>query len=406
MNICFFALEHHALGAAGGIASYLEALTVGMEGLGHEIHVIVKGTRQRDLKLERGGFLHEFKGSNLHWYISKLPLLGKVLSLTVRELEWSWGFYRKFRYLQKRYRFDLIESSETGNLFVSLFEKSIPLVIRLHGSTYSFEKSTRGAASFGPKLDRILQRISFRKASGISAPSEFQKRMFDSELSNFSNVAVIPNPVMEHLSPSAGQINQDGSNGHKMVFYAGRIADVKGVWPLLEAFVEVAEKRSDALLLMAGSPHVSISRDDIDSFIKSHNLSDKVRFLGHVPREKIPEYYKACTLCVVPSYYETFCITAAEALLHGKPVVASSGTSLEEIVEDGKTGFLVPSGNAGALAEAIMKVLSDEELAERMGYAGRENALARFSAAKIVLETVSFYLTLVSGSNNRHRTLS
>ena len=387
MKICFYALEHHSLGSGGGIASYLDALVPELTKFGHEVHLIVKGRVDNTRQLDDKTVLHEFRGGNLHWYLSKLPLIGKHLALPIRELEWSLGFYRTLESIKKKYQFDLIESSETGNLLTALFEKKIPLVIRLHGSTYSFEKSTKGAASFGARLDRILQRYSFKRAKGITSPSEFQKRLFENEHIGTVNIEVIPNPVSMEDSPGF----QLPNNSPKTIFYAGRIADVKGIWPLLKAFTQVAEMFSNVRLIMAGAPHVSIPTKAIERFIDEHNIRNKVELPGYIQKDKIKEYYKMCSVYVVPSYYETFCISAIEAMIYGKPVIASKYTALEEIVEDGKTGLLVPRGDDRSLADALVKLLTDDELAKRMGEAGREKVLKEYQPSFIAQGTLKFY---------------
>jgi glycosyltransferase involved in cell wall biosynthesis len=356
--------------------------------LGHEVHILVKGKEDNIRQLDNRSFLCEFKGGNLHWYFSKLPLIGKQLALPIRELEWSRGFYRTFKKLNKKYRYDLIESSETGNLFASCFEKATPLIIRLHGSTYSFEKSTTGAASFGARLDRILQRYSFKRAKGISSPSSFQKKLFEKEWNKTAEVMVIPNPVALDDFTEPQPSNEKGP---KTIFYAGRIADVKGIWPLLKAFSQVIKRIPEVKLIMAGAPHVSIRRNAIDSFLEGHNITDKVELPGYIQRDKIKEYYKKCSVYAVPSYYETFCISAVEAMYYGKPVVGSSGTALEEIVEDGVTGSLVPPGDDTALADALLKLVDDDELARCMGEAGCKKVSREYQPNFIAQKTVKFY---------------
>lgn len=398
MNVCFFALEHHALGSGGGIASYLDALVPELARLGHEVHIIVKGKADNVRNLNEKSFLHEFKGGNIHWYLSKLPFIGKYLALPIRELEWSLGFYRSFELIKKKYQIDLIESSETGNLFTVLFEKKIPLVIRLHGSTYSFEKSTRGAASFGARLDRILQRYSFKRAKGITSPSQFQKRLFENEHIKTVSVEVIPNPVS--MEDSTGF--QPANNNPKTIFYAGRIADVKGIWPLLKAFTQVVKTFPDVRLIMAGAPHVSIPTKAIERFINEHNIADRVELPGYIQKDKIKAYYKACSVYVVPSYYETFCISAIEAMMHGKSVIASKDTAVEEIVDDGKTGLLVPPGDDRALANTLLKLLIDDELARRMGEAGREKVSRQYQASVIADGTLKFYAAVIGAQEKRN----
>lgn len=399
MNICFYALEHHSVGAGGGIASYLDTLVPELIKLGHEVHIIAKGEKDTMNRPDNGASLHEFKGGNIHWYLSKVPFIGKHLALTLREFEWSWGFYSAFRKLKKKYHFDIIESSETGNLFIVLFEKKIPLVIRLHGSTYSFEKSTIGAASFGAKMDRILQRYSFKRAKGISSPSSFQKKLFEKECNKIAEVEVIPNPVA--VDDFTGPQPSD-EEVPKTIFYAGRIADVKGIWPLLKAFSQVIKRNPDVRLIMTGAPHVSIPRSSIDSFLERNNIAGKVELPGYIQKDRIKEYYKICRVYAAPSYYETFCISAIEAMFYGKPVVASSGTALEEIVEDGVTGILVPPGDDGALADALLKLLNDDELARRMGEVGREKVLREYHPSFVAQKTLKFYEEIFAKQASKH----
>ncbi len=399
MNICFLSLEHHSLGQGGGIASYLDALVPGLAGLGHEIHIIVKSKTSRTTKLEDGAYLHEFRGGNIHWYLSRLPLIGQMVALPVREIEWSLGFYRKLRALGREHRPDIIEGSETGNLLVALCVRKIPLVIRLHGSTYSFEKSTMGRASIGAKLDRVLQRFCLCKARGISAPSNFQKDMVDRKAHRKNLLEVIPNPVRAF---NADEIRTSRLQASKMIFYAGRIADVKGIWTLLKAFMHIVAIIPEARLVMAGSSHISVPESVLQRFLKDNRIADKVTLTGYIERDRIGEYYKACAVYAAPSYYETFCISAVEAMLFEKPVVASSGTATEEIVRDHETGFLVPPGDDVALATAITRLLRDEQLSSRMGKAGKEEALSRFGPDVVALRTLAFYRRLIGEPLNKH----
>ena len=348
----------------------------------------MKGKAYKSTKLGDGTFLHEIRGGNVHWYLSKLPLIGPIITLPVREIEWSLGFYRRLRQLKGKEGIDLIESSETGNFFTALAERSIPFVIRLHGSTYAFEKATRGRASLGAKIDSVLQRFSFSRSLGISAPSNFQKRALENERGCFPEVMVIPNPV----SIDATVDSRSSKNGNaKTIFFAGRIADVKGVWPLLKAFVRIVKEHPEVRLVLAGASHVSVSSTAVRSFLADHRIADRVEFVGHIQRDKMGEYYERCTVYAVPSYYETFCISAIEAMLHGKAVIGSSHTALEEIIDDGVTGILVPPGDDKALSGALLRLLNDDALAGRMGGAGRQKALSLYRPQDIASKTLDLY---------------
>jgi glycosyltransferase involved in cell wall biosynthesis len=86
-----------------------------------------------------------------------------------------------------------------------------------------------------------------------------------------------------------------------------------------------------------------------------------------------------------------------EAMACGLPVVATTGGALPEVVEDGVTGILVPPGDAPALAEAMRTLMGDAELRRRMGQAGRERVLEKFSWRKAALETEAVYREVLGG---------
>jgi len=113
--------------------------------------------------------------------------------------------------------------------------------------------------------------------------------------------------------------------------------------------------------------------------------------LGHVPWSELIKWYRKASIFVMPSYYETFGISAMEAMAFGLPVVATRAGGLSEVVEDGVTGFLVPPGDSQAVAEAIIRLLRDQNLRRRMGEAGRKRVLDEFTVDRVLVQTLNVY---------------
>lgn len=106
--------------------------------------------------------------------------------------------------------------------------------------------------------------------------------------------------------------------------------------------------------------------------------------LGWVAHDRMPDLYARAAVCAVPSVWEEpFGLVAVEALAAGRPVVASRTGGLARIVADGETGLLVPPGDAGALADALARLLDDPALRARLGAAGRAHALAEYALARV-----------------------
>jgi glycosyltransferase involved in cell wall biosynthesis len=156
-------------------------------------------------------------------------------------------------------------------------------------------------------------------------------------------------------------------------------ADVpmKGLAPLLEALAKVRTEREDAHLVVIGKPK---ERSRIPALIERLGLSGVVRFVSGVTTERIVELYAETEVACVPSLYEGFSLPAVEAMACGVPVVATTGGAVPEVVgRDGETGVLVPPGDPSALAGGIVRALGDPALRARIGAAGRERALHKFT---------------------------
>jgi glycosyltransferase involved in cell wall biosynthesis len=180
------------------------------------------------------------------------------------------------------------------------------------------------------------------------------------------------------------------------VAFAGRLVREKGVDILLRAFAKTAGKVPSARLLIAGD---GPERERIKLLISELSLSSNVTLLGHLPNPEFDEDFNGAWVQVVPSlWHEPFGITAVEAAMRGTAVVASGSGGLREIVEDGKSGFLVPPGDVEALAEKLILLLKDKNLAESLGREGRESAESRFSEQVFLTKLLDIYERLYAVS--------
>ncbi len=120
-----------------------------------------------------------------------------------------------------------------------------------------------------------------------------------------------------------------------------------------------------------------------------HNLQDRVEWLGI--HNNVESFMAVFDITVVPSVEEPLGLVAIESLAAGTPVVAANTGGLPEIVQHEKTGLLVPPSDSDALATAIMRYINDEELRNRLGEAGKQYVLDRFSPESLVSDIESVY---------------
>jgi len=167
-------------------------------------------------------------------------------------------------------------------------------------------------------------------------------------------------------------------------------ADVplKGLVPLLEALAKVRTERH-AELVVVGQPREG---SVVPATIERLGLEGAVTIAGVVDNLRMIELYAEAEVAVVPSLYEGFSLPAVEAMACGLPLVTTTGGALPEVVgTDGGCALLVPPNDPGALAAAIVRALDDADLRARLGAAGRERVLEKFTWRATAESTLGVY---------------
>jgi glycosyltransferase involved in cell wall biosynthesis len=171
----------------------------------------------------------------------------------------------------------------------------------------------------------------------------------------------------------------------------GYLLPEKGQETLLRALPSVLKDFPKARLILAGD---GPCRARLEALAKELNLGSAVLFPGVV--EGITQVYRALDVFLFPSLAEPLGTSLLVAMAYGLPVVSSNGGAGPEVVEDGASGLLRSPGDAPAWAEAVKALLADREAAARLGTAGRETIVERFSADRMVEETLRVYRELAT----------
>ena len=166
---------------------------------------------------------------------------------------------------------------------------------------------------------------------------------------------------------------------------------------LLKAFKLVIQKVPYAKLVMVGDGPL---KDSLWSMVNSLLLNDKVIFLGN--RRDVPELLKIFDVFALSSVKEGLPIAALEAMASGLAVVATDVDGNPEVVQHGKTGFIVPARNPEALADSIVKLLLDRNEAKKMGVLAQEMVKEYFSFEKMIAEYENIYISAGAKAKNKN----
>jgi glycosyltransferase involved in cell wall biosynthesis len=179
------------------------------------------------------------------------------------------------------------------------------------------------------------------------------------------------------------------SSAGRRVLFIGRLAAVKGVPVLVEAFRAVRDAFPDATLTLVGD---GADRQMLEERVRELGLGDTVTFTGYLSQSAVAERLADAEVLALPSFAEGVPIVLMEAMASRKPVVATRIAGVSELVEDGISGFLTPAGDAGSLSERLVQLLGDRDLRQRMGRAGRAKVEAEFDLRREAVRIVDeFY---------------
>jgi len=179
-----------------------------------------------------------------------------------------------------------------------------------------------------------------------------------------------------------------GIDNKSVIGVVGRLRWEKGQDILLNAMPEVVKKIPNTVLLVVGD---GPDRKSLEQRAKSLGLENNILWLGQRSAEEVYELYKVMDVVVVPSRFEGFGLTAAESIAAGCPVIASAVDGLAEVIQDGLTGLLFPSGDTKKLASLIIDLFADKKKALNIAGKGKNDIRNRGSLEKYDVLIISAY---------------
>ncbi|GAA2275907.1 glycosyl transferase family 1 [Streptomyces ruber] len=315
---------------------------------------------------------------------------------------WTGGFpepltfsLRARRHLRaRRGRFDVVHDNQTLG-YGLLGDIGAPLVTTIHhpvtvdrrleldaAPTWQRRMSLRRWYAF----TRMQKRVARRLPSVLTVSGSSRQEIVD-------HLGVRPDRVhVVHIGADTELFSPDPSVPRvpgRIVTTSSADVPLKGLVFLIEALAKVRTEHPGAHLVVVGK---RAEDGPVAQAIDRYGLDGAVEFVKGISDAELVDLVRSAEVACVPSLYEGFSLPAAEAMATGTPLVATTGGAIPEVAgPDGETCLAVPPGDTGALAVALGRLLADPGLRARLGAAGRERVLARFTWAKAAEGTVARY---------------
>jgi glycosyltransferase involved in cell wall biosynthesis len=369
------------------VGTFMEPIAKHVAARGHEVHIVAPWhpaiTRG---KVEDGVFFHFFKYApvpalNVFGYAAGLraDVQLKAAAWVAAPLAMTAGWFKALRVAQKK-RATVMHGHWVvpGGVIAAAARPALPLVVSLHGSDVFVAERTAVARAAAAQVFRragfvtaCSQDLAARAVVLGAAPDRLEVVPYGVDAARFK-------PAPEARDTSRARLGLPA--GAALIFAAGRLVRKKGFEYLIEA-LPLVESGSAAHLAIAGTGDLA---GELRARARAAGVEDRVHFLGDVSQHQVGTWFAAADAAVVPSVRDDsgnvdgLPNTVLEALASGTPLISTPAGGIAGVIDDGRTGVIVPERDAPALAAAITSLLRDPVRRAVLGRAGRTLAESRY----------------------------
>lgn len=354
----------------GGVNNHISHLADEFVRLGHEAHILVPSSEE--VVDERVIYAPSA--------IITVPFAGSIARISL-----SPRTYRRTKRILQEGHYDVLHLHEP-------LMPMLPLAVLRHhdlvphaiciGTFHSSRPVSRTYYYGAPLFIRLFKRLDGHIAVSETA-RQYHAHYFPADY------AVIPNGVdVDHFGGPDVRPIPEFADGRSNILFVGRLEKRKGLTHLIDAFAAVQQELADARLIVVGAYD---ELDKIPFALQARRLGLQVHFVGRVPYQDLPCYYRSADVFCAPSTgMESFGIVLLEAMAAGVPIVASDIDGYRNVMDDGLQGVLVKPEDPAELAAALVSLLRDPARRSAMGARGREK-VQRYSWRVVAARVLEYY---------------
>jgi hypothetical protein len=399
MRIGLYTPSYPGITTDGGIGSYVCTLGKELVRSGHTIHILTPSDTG-DIARAASELPASDGPLGMHYCVTNhLPGIDKLIPGAGA----SWRVYRAAARLIVQHKLDIFEFPNwEGYGLLPALHGRVPVVVRLHTS-----------AAEAIQIDHVTMRrwdrwtirrenwLTSRAAAVVTHTDAHRRAMVQETGLTLDRIRLIPHGI--EVYPEF--VRPERAPGPPTVVSVGRLEHRKGTVELLQAVPLVLQQVPDARFVLIGAdrPHAPGGRTHADYLNQDFppHVRAAVTLTGRLPQPDVDRWLQTADLFVTPSRYESFGLVFLEAMRWGTPVIGTVAGGIPEVVEHGTTGLLVPPENPGALAAAIIQLLTSHGAREAFGASGRRRAETEFAASIMAKRMAAFYEEAIAGQRSR-----
>ena len=368
----------------GGIARVVHDLSHAFANQGHEVHVITYQEGETK-EFEKDGQVYVHRVTN--YPINANNLIDWVMQLNFCMVERAADVIKEYG------KFDVLHAHDWLVAYAARTLKrtyKLPLVATIHATESGRNKGIHNKSQ--GYVNDVEWMLTY-EASNVICNSMYMKNEIRNLFGKpYENIHVVPNGI--NVNKFDGK-ERDwefrrnyAADNEKIIFFAGRIVNEKGIQILLNAAPKIIANYNDVKFVIAGR---GPCMDELKGLAEYLGISNRVYFTGYLNDVQITKMYKAIDIATFPSLYEPFGIVALEGMLSGATTIVSDAGGLNEIISHGIDGLKSYAGNANSLADSILEALYNEDLCKQMAKNAKEKVVKEFNWETISKNTMKVY---------------
>lgn len=373
----------------GGLGNYLYRITTLLAAAGHEPHVFFYCDYPTAVDFVDGVYVHTINNQPSRLFHALTRVSRNKFRKTLTSLERGVRFRNHVARITQMETFDILQSTNTE--FPGLFVKTdIPFIIRCSSyRPYIYQYDNR-KVTLDWQIYAYLERLQYRLANGVFAPTNLLASILSREL-GIKGVKVIRTPFFVEETTFDTRLLEQKLSGKRYILFFGKLTHLKGAEILADAIPEVLKKTPDLHVAIVGEDskfnHTMLMSDYIRR--KCAGYEQNLVFFPLIPHAQLYPIIQNAEFVVLPTLFDNSPNTMLEAMGLGKSVIGTIGTSMDEIIEDNVSGFLVPAGDPKALGDKICEVWCRKDLA-KIGQAAKV-AMSNHSPDKVLPQLLGYY---------------